>query len=58
MIESNFTDSLNEETLGRLKYRIFFMVKENYKTKQFSDSEMVKKIRTLIDELVRQEESK
>lgn len=40
---------INQETLKILKYRIYNMERENYKTKKFKDSEMVDRIRKLIE---------
>lgn len=53
-MDSNNTDehSINPITLNMLKNRIYTMERDNYKTKKFIHSQMVDKIRQLIERIV------
>lgn len=53
-MESNNTDeySINLITLNKLKNRIYTMERDNYKTKKITHSQMVDKIRQLIERIV------
>jgi len=50
-MESNniYKYSINLITLNKLKNRIYIMERDNYKTKKFTPSQMVDKIRQLIE---------
>ena len=47
---------LDQTLLRKLEFRIFSYELENHKTKKLTDSEMVQRIRKLIDEYVRTED--
>jgi len=53
-MESNNTDEhlINLITLNKLKNRIYTMERDNYKTKKITHSQMVDKIRQLIERIV------
>lgn len=41
---------IDEEKAGRLLKKLIIMEKQNIRTKQFNDAEMVKKIKKIIEE--------
>ena len=51
----NDDKELNESTLAKLKLKIITYERENYKTKKYTDSDMIQRIKKLIDEAVRTE---
>lgn len=55
MSELNEKKELDPTLLRKLEFRIFSYEHENHKTKKLTDSEMVQRIRKLIDEYVRTE---
>ena len=55
MSDSNEKE-LDEKIVRRLEFMIFTMEKENHKIQKYSDSEMVPRIRKVIDEKVRSED--
>jgi hypothetical protein len=56
MSELNEKKELDPTLLRKLEFRIFSYEHENHKTKKLTDSEMVQRIRKLIDEYVRTED--
>ena len=56
MRELNEKKELDPTLLRKLEFRIFSYEHENHKTKKLTDSEMVQRIRKLIDEYVRTED--
>ena len=52
----NEKKELDPTLLRKLEFRIFSYEHENHKTKKLTDSEMVQRIRKLIDEYVRTED--
>lgn len=56
MSELNEKRELDPTLLRKLEFRIFSYEHENHKTKKLTDSEMVQRIRKLIDEYVRTED--
>lgn len=56
MSELNEKKELDPNLLRKLEFRIFSYEHENHKTKKLTDSEMVQRIRKLIDEYVRTED--
>ena len=56
MTEYNEKLELNPTVLRKLEFRIFSLEHENHKTKRLTDSEMIQKIRKVIDEYVRTED--
>ena len=54
--ELNEKKELDPTLLRKLEFRIFSYEHENHKTKKLTDSEMVQRIRKLIDEYVRTED--
>lgn len=57
MIGSNSNNQeLNPITLRKIESRIYAYEYENHSTKKLSDSEMIRKITKVIDELVRAED--
>lgn len=56
MSELNDKRELNPALLRKLEVRIYGYEHENHKTKKFTDSDMVQKIRKTIEEVVRQED--
>ena len=55
MSELNKHKDLDATLLKKLQYRVFSLEHENHKTKRFTDSEMIQRIRKIIDEYVRME---
>lgn len=55
MNELNEYKALDPTLLKKLQYRIFSLEHENHKTKRLTDSEMIQRIRKIIDEYVRTE---
>ena len=51
----NQNTELDEIILARLKMKIITFERENYKTKKYTDSDMIQRIKKLIDEAVRTE---
>lgn len=55
------TDSEKQElkpiVINKLRLRVFNFERDNHKTKKYSDTEAVTKIRKMIDELVRSEDN-
>lgn len=56
MTELNDKPKLNDVVLRKLQYKIYFLERDNHKTKKHTDADMVQKIRKVIDEAVRSEE--
>ena len=56
MSELNEKKELDPTLLRKLEFRIFSYEHEKHKTKKLTDSEMVQRIRKLIDEYVRTED--
>lgn len=56
MNELNEKKELNTTLLRKLELKIFSLEHENHKTKKLTDSEMVQRIRKIIDEYVRTED--
>ena len=56
MDEFEEKERLNEKVLGKLKTKIIMYERENYKTKKYTDSELITRIKKAIDEAVRTEE--
>lgn len=55
MTESD--NNLKESVLNKIKVKIFNLEHSNHNAKNFSTSEMVQKIRKIIDEMVRAEDN-
>lgn len=55
MNELNEKKELDQAILRKLEYRIYGMEHENHNTKKITDSDMITRIRKVIDEFVRQE---
>lgn len=51
-IRKDIGTDLDETKLKRLKYQIFFIERENLKTRELNNDQMVEKIRKLIKEEV------
>ena len=56
MSELNEKKELNPTVLRKLEFRIFSLEHENHKTRKLTDSEMIQRIRKVIDEYVRGDE--
>ena len=56
MSELNDKRELNPALLRKMEVRIYGYEHENHKTKLLTDSQIVKKIRKTIEEIVRQED--
>lgn len=57
MNELNNKRELDPVLLRKMEFRIFSYEHENHKTKKLTDSEMVQKIRKVIEEFVKQEDN-
>lgn len=57
MNELNNKRELDPVLLRKMEFRIFGYEHENHKTKKLTDSEMVQKIRKVIEEFVKQEDN-
>ena len=55
MNEFNENNELDQAILRKLEYKIFSMEHDNHNTKKLTDSDMVTRIRKVIDDFVRQE---
>ena len=47
-------EQLDERLVRRIQLKVFAMERDNHKIKKFTDGEMVKRIRRVIDETVRE----
>ena len=54
---TEYDNNLKENVLNKIKLKIFNLEHSNHNTKDFSTSEMVQKIRKIIDDMVRAEDN-
>lgn len=51
---NNNLENLDEVTLRRIRMKVFALEKHNRATQEYSESQMVEKIRKIIDECVKE----
>ena len=51
---NNDLENLDEMTLRRIRMKVFALEKHNRATQEYSESQMVEKIRKIIDECVKE----
>ncbi len=51
---NNELENLDEVTLRRIRMKVFALEKHNRATQEYSESQMVEKIRKIIDECVKE----